>query len=162
MTTRTFKQMGVAFGNQPAEIIAKIDNVIVYQGSVVTLNEPVPGLPNLDYTVTNELFSWTADIDFTGPEVIEITVGQGAELLVAELQANYSPVANVVAGTYISSGPDTYISFKWQQFGNTYINGTLQDSQSINHDELGGMWWWKLDPGSEFVENITIEPGLAP
>jgi hypothetical protein len=161
MTTRTFKQMGVAFGNQPAEITAKVDNVTVYQGTVVTLNEPVPELPNFDYIVTNELFSWTADVDFSGPAVIEITVGQGAQLLVAQLQANYNATANST-GNIVSSGPDGYSIFRWQQFGNTYINGMLQDSQSINHNELDGMWWWSLPPNSNFVENVTINPGLAP
>jgi hypothetical protein len=160
MTTRTFKQMGIAFGNQPLEITAKVDNVVVYTGTVVTSNEPAPELPDINYSVTNELFSWTADVNFTGPQVIEITVGQSAELLVAQLTANYSPVPNVAAGTYISSGPDNYVTFNWQQFGNTYINGTLQNVESINHNELPGMWWWKLAPGAEFVENVTIEAGL--
>lgn len=162
MTTRTFKQLGIAYGNQNVEITAKIDNVVVYQGTVNTLNEPAPELPNLDYTVTNELFSWTADVDFAGPQVLEIDVGQGAELIVAKLEANYTPIANITANTVASSGANNYVSFKWQQFGNTYIDGVLQDSQTIDHDTLGGMWWWKLAPGSNLVENITIEPGLVP
>lgn len=161
MTTRTFKQMGVAFGTQDLEITAKVDNVVVYQGTVVTLNEPLPQLPNLEYSVTNELFSWTADVEFSGPQVIEITVGNDAQLLVAELTANYSRMAGNTANTYISSGPDNYITFGWQQFGNTYINGVLQSSQTINHAELTGPWWWKLPAGSEFVENITVTPGSA-
>lgn len=162
MTTRTFKQMGVAFGSQPLEITAKVDNVVVYQGTVVTLNEPAPTLPDLNYSVNTELFSWTADVGFSGPQVIEISVGEGAELLVTDLQANYSWVLSSTSNTYVSSGPDNYIDFRWQQFGNTYINGVLQDPQTIDHEQLTGPWWWKLPPGSIFVENVTIESGIAP
>ena len=159
MTTRTFKQMGVAFGDQPLEITAKVDNVVVYQGPVTTLNEPFPELPNSNYHVTNELFSWTTDLFFTGSQVIDITVGSGAELLVATTAGNYTPIPDPNTGNIISSGPDNYITFRIQQFGNTYINGTLIDSQTINHDELPGMWWWRLASGDSFVENITIMPG---
>ena len=159
MTTRTFKQMGVAFGDQPLEITAKVDNVVVYQGTVTTLNEPFPELPDSNYHVTNELFSWTTDLFFTGPQVIDIAVGSGAELLVATTAGNYTPILDPNTGNVISSGPNNYITFRIQQFGNTYINGTLIDSQTINHDELPGMWWWRLASGDSFVENITITPG---
>lgn len=162
MTTRTFKQYGIAFGNQPLEITAKVDNVVVYQGPITTLNEPFPELPNSNYSVTNELFSWTADTGFSGTQVIEITVGNGAELLVADLEANYSRAPGNTANSVISSGPDNYMIFKWEQFGNTYINGALVDSQTIDHSSLSGMWWWNLAPGSEFVENITVTPGVVP
>lgn len=161
MTTRTFKQMGVAFGTEDLEITAKVDNVVVYQGTVVTLNESMPKLPNSSYSVTNELFSWTADVEFSGPQVIEITVGNSAALLVAELTANYTIIPGPTADTYVSSGPDNYVTFRWNQFGNTYINGALQSSQTINHAELTGPWWWKLPAGSEFVENITVNQGSA-
>jgi hypothetical protein len=160
MTTRTFKQMGIAFGNQPAEITAKIGNVVVYQGPVVTLNEPIPTLPDSNYTVTNELFSWTSNVAFSGPQVIEITVSNGtANLLVAQLAANYTRLPGPIANTWVSSGPDNYVNTRWQQFGNTYIDGQLQDPQEIDHDVLSGMWWWILAPDSTFVENVTITAG---
>lgn len=162
MYPRTFKQMGIAFGSQPLEITAKVDNVVVYQGTVVTLNEPAPSLPNPEYSVTNELFSWTAPVNFEGPQVIEIIVGNGAELLVADLTANYTPLPGDVANTIVSSGADGFEIFRWEQFGNTYINGVLQEADSINHSELTGPWWWVLAPGSDFVENINVAKGLLP
>jgi hypothetical protein len=158
MTTRTFKQMGVAYGTQDLEITAKVDNVVVYQGTVVTLNEPMPS--DLSFSVTNELFSWTADIDFSGTQVIEITVSNGtAQLLIADLKANYSWLQGNTANTYVSSGPNNYVTFTWEPFGNTYINGTLVDSQTIDHTILKGMWWWQLSPGDQFIENVTVNPG---
>ena len=160
MTIRTFKQAGIAFGNQPLNITAKIDNVVVYQGPVVTLNESFPDLPNLDYDVTNTLFSWTADVDFSGPQTIEITVDEGADLLVASISANYTPISYTVDGNVVVyTGSDKYSDFPWEIFGDTYINGVLQSSQVIDHSTLGGQWWWRLPPGSVFVENITIPAG---
>lgn len=157
MTTRTFRQKGIAFGNETANITAKIDNVVVYQGSVTTLNEPYPALPNLDYQVDNELFSWTADVAFSGPQVIEITTSGNSILLITALDQNYCPIAN--GNVIVSSGANGFMDLKWEQFGNTYINGVLQSSGTINHDTLGGQWWWKIAPNSSFVENVSIEPG---
>jgi hypothetical protein len=153
MTTRTFRQTGVAFGATPVNITAKIDNVVVYEGPVQTLNEPFPVLPNLSYTVTNTLFSWTANVDFTGNQILEVSTD--GPILLAQLNANYTPVGNV--GNVVSSGPDNYIGFRYNQFGNTYINDTLQ---TVSHGDLPGMWWWQLQPGDTFVENMTINPGL--
>jgi len=156
MTTRTFKQLGVAFGTEPANITAKIDNVVVYQGPVTTLNESFPDLPNLSYVVTNELFSWTADIAFSGPQLLEIDVDGSVTLLITEIQANYTP--SEYQGNIISSGANTYVPFTYTQFGNTYINETLQSG--VTHDTLDGQWWWPIPPAGTFVENITITPGL--
>lgn len=84
--------------------------------------------------------------------------------MVAALAANYTLIPGEVANTYVSSGPDNYITFRWQQFGDTYINGVLQNPQTINHNlpNQGGMWWWTLSPGNELIENITIDQGAAP
>jgi len=160
MTTRTFKQMGIAYGSQPANITAKIDNVVVYSGPVTTINEPFPELPNLEFSVSNQLFSWTANVNFSGSQVISLSVDGNVDLLLAQLSANYTPIANAtgnVTGNAISSGPDGYVNFQSRQFGNTYINGELQ---SVTHGDLPGMWWWRIPSPSEFVENITIETGV--
>lgn len=162
MTIRTFKQLGIAFGSQPANITAKINDVVVYQGPVTTLNEPFPTLPDLSYNVTNELFSWTVpDVAFTGNQAMEISVDSNATLLISVLSANYTPIpANPPTDpqTVVSSGPDGFIGFVWQQFGNTYINGVLE---TVTHTgNLDGMWWWQLPPGGTFVENVNILPGL--
>jgi hypothetical protein len=156
MTTRTFKQLGIAFGAEPANITAKIDNAVVYQGPITTINEPFPDLPNLSYVVTNELFSWTTDITFSGPQTLEIDVDGTVTLLVTEIRANYTQ--GEYQGNIISSGANTYVPFEYTQFGNTYINETLQGN--VVHGNLTGQWWWPLPPNGNFVEEITIIQGL--
>jgi hypothetical protein len=159
MTTRTFKQMGIAFGDQQVEIVAKIDNVVVYQGPVTTLNEAFPALPDTNYTINNELFSWTADVSFTGEQVIEIQATGQSTLLVADLRANYSLIAN--GNTIVSSGETGFMGFPYQQFGNTYINGTYIQPDTINHDSLLGQWWWPIPPNGNFVEHVNITAGYV-
>ena len=159
MTTRTFKQFGIAFGSQTANITAKIDDAVVYQGPVTTLDESYPSLPNLDYVVSNELFTWTANVDFSGPQTLEISIDENAVLLVADIQANYTPIGNV--SNVQSSGANVYVGFAYNQFGNTYINGELVPSSGINHSEpYNGQWWFQVPSNGNFVENFTVEPGL--
>jgi hypothetical protein len=153
MTTRTFKQNGIAFGPTPVNITAKIDNVVVYEGTVETLDESLPVLPNPAYTVTNTLFSWTTDVAFSGNAVLEITTD--GNVLLASTSSNYTPFTE--NGNIYSSGANNFIAFTSGQFGNTYINDSLQ---TVSHGDLPGMWWWQLQPSDTFVENITINPGL--
>jgi hypothetical protein len=159
MTTRTFKQLGQAYGSQTANITAKINDVVIYQGPVTTLDESFPALPNLDVKVSNALFTWTANVDFSGSQTMEISIDSNASLLIADIVANYNPTVNV--GNVISSGPNVYQTFSYTQFGNTYINGTLYPSLNISHDPLSGAWWFTLPSDGTFIENYTIEPGLA-
>lgn len=166
MTTRTFRQLGIGFGSQPANITAKINNVVVYQGPVTTLNEPFPVLPNIDYTVTNVLFSWTDEVTYSGPAVVEIQVDDNSDLLVTEIDANYTAIPNpafVDANTtpgianVISSGANVFAPLQ-NQIGNIYLDGVLQ---TVNHTSpLGGQWWWELTVPDTIEINATITPGL--
>jgi len=160
MTTRTFRQLGIAFGSQTANITAKINNVVVYQGPVTTLNTPFPVLPNLEYTVTNVLFSWTNDVTYTGPAVVEIQVDADSDLLVAEISANYTPIrdpANVQS--IISSGPDGFVDLPVSQIGNIYVDGALRPVDHTN--PLIGQYWWELVVPDTIEINATIDPGLV-
>lgn len=166
MTTRTFRQLGIGFGSQPANITAKINNVVVYQGPVTTLDEPFPALPNLDYTITNVLFSWTNDVTYTGPSVVEIQTDGNSNLQVAELEANYTAIpnpafvnANTTPGVanVISSGPDGFVDLNSLQIGNIYVNGVLQ---TVDYSQLNGQYWWQLSSSGTVEINATITPGL--
>jgi hypothetical protein len=166
MTTRTFRQLGIAFGAAPATIIAKINDVIVYQGPVTTLNEPVPALPNPGYTVDNVLFTWTNDVTYEGPVKVEIQVDADSDILVAEIDANYTPIPNPAyvdanttptVSTVMSSGPDGFIDLPASQIGDVYVQGELQ---TIDHTNLPGQWWWELTIPDDIVINATITPGL--
>lgn len=167
MTTRTFRQLGIGFGSQPTNITAKINNVVVYQGPVTTLDEPFPTLPNVDYAVTNVLFSWTEDVTYAGPAVVEIQVDENSDLLVAEIDANYTAIPNpafVDANTtpevnnIISSGANGFVDLQSSQIGNIYLDGVLQ---TVTHTApLDGQYWWELSVPDTIEINATITPGL--
>ena len=160
MTTRTFRQLGIGFGPETANITAKINDVVVYQGPVTTLNQPFPVLPNLDYTVTNVLFSWTADVTYAGPAVVNIQVDANSDLLVAEISANYTAIKNPAnVQSIISSGPDAFIDLPITQIGNIYVDGALRPVDHTN--PLVGQYWWELVVPDTIEINATIEPGLA-
>lgn len=165
MTTRTFKQLGIAFGNATATITAKVDNVVVYQGPVTTLNEPFPDLPNVAYVINDSLFSWTTDVTYSGPASVEVEVDENSDLIVADIAANYSIIPNpayIDANTtptvpqYISSGPDGFETINPNLIGNVYIDGVLQ---TVDHTQLPGQWWWELTVPDTILKEITITPG---
>ena len=139
MTVRTIQQYGLAYGSETLVITAKVDGSVVYSGPVTTVNEPRPSLPNRSFTVDNVLFSYTVpDVSWTGSQVLEITLETNANLIVAELSANYTSIPGPIGpgnvpGPNISSGANGFIALQWEQFGNTYINNTLQ---TVDHTQI--------------------------
>jgi hypothetical protein len=168
MTTRTFRQLGIGFGEQPANITAKINNVVVYQGPVTTLNEEFPVLPNFAFKITNVLFSWTEDITYAGPAVVEIQVDENSDLIVAEIDANYNPIPNPAfvnetetpgVANIISSGVDGFLDLQTSQIGDIYVDGTLH---TVDYTPpQSGQHWWELTVADTIELNTTITPGLA-
>ena len=88
MTTRTFKQQGQGYGSSPVSIVATIDGNTVYSGTIPTVDQPIPALPNTAEYIGQDLFTWTADVAFTGNFNLQITV-TGGTFLMTETLANY-------------------------------------------------------------------------
>ena len=164
MTTRTFRQLGIAYGPAPVSIVAKVNDVIVYQGPVTTLDTVMPQLPDTEYDITNVLFTWNDDVAFSGAKVIEISVsGTSGDLVVAGIDANYTipaPAINLTTGDIDpdipSSGANEYLDLDPVAVGITSINGTVRTKAG---DELGGQWWWNLVSSDTLVKNLTITHG---
>lgn len=162
MTTRTFKQCGCGYGANPVSITAKLDGTVIYQGPVLTKNEPVT-IPAI-YT-NNVMFNWTAPVEFTGIYDLEITV-TGGRLVLEGTMANYVFVPyNQPGPTMISGGPDTY--------GCIYVAATpagidtdpLTDVSidGVPHvktefDQLG-QWAYNIENGSTFRAKVRVQPG---
>lgn len=159
MTLRTFQQHALAFGETPTQVVCQIDGNTVFSGSVTTLDEFMPALPDANYHVDNIAWDWEQDAEFTGSRSITITV-TGSPLLLAQTFANY-PLAN-------SNAANTYGSFYAVQLGNAtctdpFTDVTINSQPKIRPDDpaLEGQWWWRIPAGATFAATLNVQANIA-
>ena len=168
MTTRTFKQFGQAYGSIPTTIVATIDGVQVFSGSVNTVDEPIPTgpVPNLN----SELFTWTNTVDFAGTQSFSISV-MGSPLLLSDTTANY-PFLPGINGNNVSNSAitDSVAHFTYfytsnidgieraDPFTNVTIGGVSRERET-NNSELTGQWHWLIPVGSTFNATLNVAAG---
>jgi hypothetical protein len=156
MTTRTFIQRGKAYGAVPCTITAKINNAVVYEGPVTTVDESLPAEPWIQ--ANTDLFSWTNTVDFQGTQTMEITV-TGSVLTIATTVANYNSLQNPGADHYGAFFFEVLSGTSFQHpFANVKIDGV---SRPIQINELAtGQGHWNVRPGQVFTTDIRINPGF--
>lgn len=173
MTIRTFIQQGRGYGEDPVNITAKINGVVVYQGAVDTIDQPLPPLPTPFEGAEVTLFSWEEDIEFEGTVSLEITVDSGSLLLTDSL-ANYSMIAVTIPYVEVrSSGPDEYELFYYETIDGVVYSDPFSDPK-IDGDEvvrirdqdpenlLTGQWYYVLPGDSVFTATVNIQKGVYP
>jgi len=171
MTTRTFKQQGLAYGSSPVTLVAKIDGVEVFNGTVATLNEPVPSVPvdGLMYsTAPVGLFTFTDDVAFSGTKTLEISVS-GGTLIVAGLLADYTPYTpqSTPVDPAKYPGPGKFgCAFINTVDGvtenNAIINVTIDDvAQEAARDNTVALYY-AVEPGSVLKATLQISKGIDP
>ena len=163
MTTRIFKQQGLAYGSSPVSLVAKIDGVEVFNGPVPTLNAPIPDLPEVGYTTHGvDLFTFDGDVAFAGNKTIEIAVS-GGTLVVAGVDANYSlhgrgaenmPGADIFSSAYFNEVNGTV-------YTNAITNVTVDDVARFD-EECTGTWFYIVGPGSTLKATLQISEGIDP
>lgn len=165
MTIRTFKQIGQGYGSAPCTITANINGSQVYSGTVPTVDEPLPILPNPSLAVTSELFGWSVnDVSYTGTQTMEITVS-GSPLLVTEIVANYSPVQNPqLPISPIPGGAGVFSSLPSDVIPGDYLINVEIDGipqTSMEGEGETGQSYWVVPVGSVFTATVNvINPGL--
>ena len=177
MTTRTFKQLGQAFGPEAVTVTAKIDGAVVFTGPVTALDEPLPAFPDSNTAFNNELFTWTEDAAFAGTRNLEITVSGGV-LLLTDTLANFAlsslvtdPVSAIVSDDthfysfYVVEENGTNV---YDPFTNIEIDGapkstshTVAPGQIALYEPLPGQWYWRINSGSVFTATVNIQAGTA-
>lgn len=95
MTDRTFQQHALGFGTQEAVVQIEIDDTIIYNGTVETVDQPLPSLPDYDYHVENIAWSWQGDANFQGDLNYVITVNSGTVLMANTTANNPLQDANI-------------------------------------------------------------------
>lgn len=161
MTQRTFHQLALGFGTIPCEVTVSLDGNIIYQGAVATLDEPIPLLPNPDYDISNQAWSWQLPADFAGTADLSITVS-GSTLYLAQTLAD-NPYQYV---------PDP--ASRYQIFFNIEVDGVSYSDpftdEAIDGIPLSGpyrpdepgQWWWAIPPGSVFTSVLHVDPPKKP
>ena len=160
MSTRTFKQYGLAYGSSPTTITAKIDGVEVFSGQVTTVDQPLPTFPNPNFNIENTLFSWTKDSSFSGTTIMEISV-QGSPVLLAPTLANYSvdsPENQDIFSPFYRYEVDGVIYS--DPLSNESINGTSVFRG--REENLTGQWYWLVSAGSTFTATINVQASQIP
>lgn len=162
---RTFIQKGQGYGPTPVTITAKIGNVVVYSGTVPTLNQAPPVGGQSGPGPSTNLFSWTNDIEFSGQQDVEISV-EGGLLLLSQTLANYTAGggANVKP---VPGDANTFRNFWYETIDGVTIGDPFTDEKidgvpQIEHPEpsqLPGQWWWYLPAGSTFTARLNIAAG---
>lgn len=167
MTTRTYKQQGKAFGNQPVTIVAKINGEIVHDGEIETVNEILKQGPESDIGSTDfDLFSWSADMDFDGLFEMEISVTSPGVLMITDTVANYAKIFDDVTQKYTSSGPDQFEPYYNEEIGDPVklvtVNG-IEVERIRDQDPdflLNGQWYYRVEPGEVLNCQIQATPGM--
>ena len=155
MTTRTFIQRGKAYGAVPCTIIAKINNAVVYEGPVTTVDESLPTEPWIQ--ANTNLFSWTNTVDFQGTQTMEISV-TGSVLTLSTLVANYNSLQNPGADHYGAFFYETIGGVKFcHPFANVKIDGIVWPV--VTDETLTGQPNCNLRPGQVFTADVRINPG---
>jgi hypothetical protein len=98
MANRTVEILGQGYGASPAQITVTANGNTVFSGTVNTVDQPVPALPNLELNLTNTLCTFEIDQAFSGELPMTCTVSTGT-VIFAQVLANYSGMTNPVYTT---------------------------------------------------------------
>jgi hypothetical protein len=173
MTIRTFKQFGMAYATESLTIAASIDDSVVYEGTIPTVDQPGPGDPaSLIYPFGESLFTWELDTAFSGTVTMTFTIAGPGRLYLTDTLANYVQIKNPNSSepAYINGGSDVFGYFYQKTtpqyvlgdpFENVTINGILQ---TVAHSALlSGQTCWFVEAGGTFSATVNIVPStLAP
>ena len=157
MTIRNFRQYAIGLGSTPAQVVFQIDGNTVFSGSVTTLDQPMPSMPDPAFTVDNLAWTWQDDVEFAGTKSISISVSNSSLLLAGTSADN--PYANVETyGAYYTVEIDG-VSYA-DPLTNEAIDGV---SQTGPYDpDLPGEWWWYIPAGSTFTATMHVNAPLPP
>jgi hypothetical protein len=98
MAIRTVQILGQGYGANPAEITVTANGNTIFLGTVATVDQPLPALPNLEIDLTNILCTFEIDTAFAGEIPMTYAVSAGT-VIFADIYANYISIPNPVYTT---------------------------------------------------------------
>jgi hypothetical protein len=159
MTVRNFNQYALGFGPVPCQVVFQIDNNTVFNGTVSTLDEPIPSLPNPEYMVDNAAWTWQDDVEFSGTKFISVAVTGSALLFGVTLANNPFDVANADSfGAFYSAEIDGV------QYADPFTEQAIDGvAQSVSRSPANtGQWWWYIPAGKTFTATMHVNAPVPP
>jgi len=147
---RTFIQKGQGYGNDPVTIVAKIDGNIVFSGTVNTVDQPLPVMPDTGVNIGVNLFTWEKEYTFQGTQAMEITVSGGTLLLTDTLGNNEYDPSNFTSPYSETIDGITY----YDPLTGETLNGIALEGPPQN--DLPGQWYWTIPAGGVFAATVNI------
>ena len=166
MTTRTFRQLGQAFGPGPVTVVATIDDVEVFNGTVAADNSVAISAPDdIQPLIPEILFTWTEDVFFEGTRRMKINVS-GGTLLLRNTYANYGVAFDgnpVVRYAGLTGGPELFVPFYAVEPPEHIPNPCCQDLECENRplliaDPLSDVVIDGISKTRDYVNCTTQEP----
>lgn len=151
MLNRTIQFFGKAYGEKPVQIIATVDDVVMFSGPIPTVNDvpPTRGLPESEQEV---LFTIPLNVKFHGILNMSIEVASGTCLILGVIKGNYNPQHDGTTTTATEFGP----VFNGDARSSVRINGILQPLPERTSEELRGTWSWTVPWGCTFSHILNI------
>jgi hypothetical protein len=95
MAIRTVQILGQGYGANPAEITVTANGNTVFSGTVATVDQPSPALPNLEINLNSVLCTFEIDTAFVGEIPMTCAVSTGT-VVFSYVYANYVSISNPV------------------------------------------------------------------
>jgi hypothetical protein len=95
MAIRTVQILGQGYGANPAEITVTASGNTVFSGTVSTVDQLLPALPNLEIDLNSVLCTFEIDTAFVGEIPMTCAVSTGT-VIFAQIYANYVTISNPV------------------------------------------------------------------
>jgi hypothetical protein len=96
MANRTVQLLGQGYDTSPADITVTANGNIIFSGTISTVNQPLPSLPNLELSnSTVVLCSFDIDQSFVGQIPMSCQINSGT-VIFAQIYANYTGIVNPI------------------------------------------------------------------
>jgi hypothetical protein len=180
MTNRTLQFLGAAYGSDSVTITATIDNVVVFDGTVTTLDQETPETGNVTkpmpvlFAVEN---SSQFPTDFAGSKPMSIAVSGGNCVILDSILSNYTDQKSTTE--YIIKGNVSYVNTVTPGNATSFVtcyNGTptnsegtldIRSSVAINGNvqvpdvvpKSSGIWTWLVNTGNTITYNLNVSLG---
>lgn len=173
---RKIRILGFGFNSQsPSEIEIKLDNELIFQGPVHTIEVapgtiyPIVGVKDSEPSGPGVIVEWDQSLDATSRQ-LEI-VSLSGNFRFTHTYSNYMPLRELNNPTVsYSSGPNFWLScYELKESENAYyrdsnadvkIDGRPQLRVSMHESERLGQHYWSILQGQKFSSTMLISQGL--